>query len=63
MASLEYGMDEAQTVRKNRVRTLWEELEQAQKTVEVYLRRHHKTLLDHKDTIRDVLMTALNGGL
>ena len=56
-------MDEAQTVRKNRVRTLWEELEQAQKTVEVYLRRHHKTLLDHKDTIRDVLMTALNGGL
>ena len=48
---------------KNRVRTLREELEQLQKTVEVYLRRHYTTLWNHKDKVREVLLTAMNGGL
>ena len=47
LATLEYGMEGAQAVCKNRVRTVREELEQVQKMVEVYLRRHYKTLLQH----------------
>ena len=62
LATLEYGMEGAQAVCKNRVRTLREELE-LQKTVEVYLRRHYTTLLHHKDKVREVLLTAMNGGL
>ena len=63
LATLEYGMEGTQAVCKNRVRTLREELDQLQKTVEVYLRRHYTTLLSHKDKVRQVLLTAMNGGL
>ena len=53
LATLEYGMEGAGAVCKNRVlqnrvRTLREELEQPQKTVEVYLRRHYTPLLHHE---------------
>ena len=40
ITTLDYGMDAAQAVWKNRVRTVREEREQMNKTVEVYLRRH-----------------------
>ena len=40
-----------------------EELEHLQKTVGVSPRRHYTTLLDHKDKVREVLLTAMNGGL
>ena len=63
LATLEYGMEGVQAVCKNRVRTLRGELEQLQNKVEVYLRRHYKTLLDHKDRVRKVLLTTMNGGL
>jgi len=63
MATLEYGMEGAQAVCRNRVRTVREELEQLQKSVEVYLRRHYKSLLDHKDKVREVLIAAMNVGL
>ena len=57
-------MERAQAVCKNRVRALREELEQVQKTVEVYLRRHYTTtVLNYKDKVREVLLTAMNGGL
>ena len=63
-ATLEYGLERAQAVCKNRVRALREELEQVQKTVEVYLRRHYTTtVLNYKDKVREVLLTAMNGGL
>ena len=63
LTTLAYGMEGAHAVCKNRVRTLREELEQLLKTVEVYLRRHYKTLLEHKGNAREVLLTAMNGGL
>ena len=28
-----------------------------------YLRRHYPTLWNHKDKVREVLLTAMNGGL
>ena len=60
-ATLEYNMKGAQAVSKNRVLTLREEMEQLQKAVEVYLRRHYKPRLKYKGKAREVLFTATNG--
>ena len=62
LATLKYGMEGTQAACKNGVRTLQEELEQLRRTVEVYLQRHYKARLEHKDKVRDVLLTAMNGG-
>ena len=45
--SLEYGMESAPLVCKQRVATLRSELEQVKKLVGVYLRRHFNTLAGH----------------
>ena len=63
LATLEYGMEGAQLVCKNRVGILREELERLQKTVGVYLWHHFKTLMELKGKVCEVLLTAINGGL
>ena len=63
LATLEYGMEGAQELCKNRVHTVKEELEQMQKTVELYLRRPYNTPLDHKHKVCEVLIPDMNVGL
>ena len=63
LAALDYGIEATQAVNRNRGRTWREQLEQAQNTVEIYLPRHYKTPLDHKDKVRDVLLAAMDVGL
>ena len=61
LTTLESSMEGARAVCKNnRVRTVRKELEQTQKTAEVYLRRPFKPLLDHKDNVFEVLITVMN---
>ena len=61
--TLEYGMEGAPPVCKQRVATLRSELEQVQKLVEVYLRRHFNTLADHSVKVRQLLPSNMNIGL
>ena len=64
LGDLEYGMERAQAVCNIRVSTLQKELEKVQKKEEFCLRRHSKkTLLELKGKVREVLLTAMNGGL
>ena len=63
LATLDYGIEGAQAVCKTRGRTWLEDHGQLQKTVKGYLCRHYTTLLEHKDRVREVLPTAMNGAL
>ena len=48
---------------KNRVSNLRGQLEAAQKSLEVYLRRHFSNLTPHSVKVRELLFKAMNGGL
>ena len=63
METLEYGMEGAPPVYKQRVATLSSELEQVQKLAEVYLRRHFHTLVEHSVKVRQLLLSNMNIGL
>ena len=63
METLEYGMEGAPPVCKQRVATLRLELEQVQKLVEVYLRHHFSTLAEHSVKVRQLLLSNMNIGL
>ena len=58
--TLEYGMEGAPPVCKQRVATLHSELEQVQKLVEAYLRRHFNTLAEHSVKVRQLLLSNMN---
>ena len=60
MVTLEYGMEGAQAVCTNRVRALRTELEEQQRMVEIYLRRHSSTLLEHSTKVSELLLTVMN---
>ena len=55
METQEYGMEGAPPVCKQRFPTLRSELEQVQKLVEVYLRRHFDTLAEHSVRVQQLL--------
>ena len=63
MGTLEYGMECAPPVCKQKVVTLRSELEQVQKLVEVCLRRHFNTLPEHSMKVRQMLLSNTNIGL
>ena len=63
MAPLEYGMGGAEAVCMNRVRAMRTELEELQRMVKVYLRRHVSSLLAHSAKVRELFLTTINGGL
>eukprot|EP00904_Undaria_pinnatifida_P006574 jgi/Undpi1/3046/HiC_scaffold_15.g06422.m1 len=63
METLENGMEGVPLVYKQRVATLRSELEQVQKLVEVYLRRHFNTLAEHSVKVRQLLLSNMNIGL
>ena len=63
MATLEFSMEGAQAVCTNKVCALRTELEELQRTVEVYSRRHFSTLLEHSAKVRKLLLTAMSSGL
>ena len=63
METLEYGMEGAPPVCKQRVATLRVELEQVQKVVEVYRRRHFNTLAEDSVEVRQLLLSNLSIGL
>ena len=63
METLENGMEGVPLVCKQRVATLRSELEQVQKLVEVYLRRHFNTLAEHSVKVRQLLLSNMNIGL
>ena len=60
METLEYEMEGAPSVCKQRVVTLRSELEQVQKLVEVCLRRHVNTLAEHSVKVRQLLRSNIN---
>lgn len=62
MKTLEYGMEGAPAVCKQKFATLRSELEQAQKLVEVYI-RHFNTLAEHSAKFRQLLLSNMNIGL
>ena len=61
--TLEYGMEGAPAVCKQRVATLRSELEQVQKLMEVYLRPHFNTLAEHSVEVRQLLLSNMTIGL
>ena len=62
-ATLEYGMERGQAVWTNRVRAFRTELEELQRMVKVYLRRHFSLLMAHSAKVRELLVTAMNSGM
>ena len=60
--TLEYGMEGAPPVCEQRVATLRSELEQVQKLVKVYLRRHFDTLAEHSVKVRQLPLSNMNIG-
>ena len=60
METLEYGVEGAPPVCKQRVATLRSELEQVQKLVDVYLRRYFHTLAGHSMKVRQLLLSNMN---
>ena len=60
MATLEYSMEGAQAVCTNRVRALRAGLDELQRMVEVYLRRHFSTLVENSAKVCELLLTAMN---
>ena len=56
-------MESAPPVRKQRVAKLRPVMEQVQKLVEVYLRRHFNTLAEHWVKVRQLLQSNMNIGL
>ena len=56
METLEYGMEGAQAVCKNRSSNLRGELEAVQKLVEVYLRRDFGNLTPYSAKVRELLL-------
>ena len=63
METLEYGLEGAQSVYKNRVSDFRGELEAVQKLVEIYLRHHFSNLTPYSAKVRELLLKAINGGL
>ena len=63
METLEYGMEGTQAVCTNSVRALPTEMEELQRMVEVYLRRHYITLSECSANVRELFPTAMNSGL
>ena len=63
METLEYRMEDAPAVCKQRVATLRSELEQVQKLMEVYLRPHFNTLAEHSVEVRQLLLSNMTIGL
>ena len=63
VATLSYGMEGAQAVCNIRVRAVREERQHVKITVEAYLCHHYKTLLDYKDKVHEVPITAMNVSL
>eukprot|EP00904_Undaria_pinnatifida_P006716 jgi/Undpi1/3174/HiC_scaffold_15.g06548.m1 len=61
--TIEYRMEGAFPVYKQRVAAPHSELGQVQKLVEVYLRRHFSTLAEHSVKVRQLLLSNMNIGL
>ena len=61
--TIEYRMEGAFPVYKQRVAAPRSELGQVQKLVEVYLRRHFSTLAEHSVKVRQLLLSNMNIGL